>query len=314
MPKPLNVPRPTWANRAPRTGDTPAKFWTIENNAGGTETDLYIYNEIGFWGVTAESFLSDIKGITSPTINLRVNSPGGDVFDGIAIMNTLRAHNSRIVVHVDGLAASIASVIAMAGDEIVMGAHSQMMIHDASGFCFGNAAEMEECGKLLNMISDNIAGVYAEKAGGDSATWRETMKAETWYTADEAVKAGLANRVAESKKKDEDVSDRLAAKWLNQLWPDKVGTKSDPATETKTEDETPPANIVVPENAFSGIADLFAPPPTPVFNIKDAVDLFLTNVPEPDTEVRDERNIPERNALAAALNPAAIADAIRGRI
>ncbi|MGV9779791.1 head maturation protease, ClpP-related, partial [Streptosporangium sp. NPDC003464] len=137
-------------------------------------------------------------------MTLRVNSPGGDVFDGIAIMNTLRSHPARVTTHVDSLAASIASVIAMAGDRIVMQPHSQMMIHDAAGMCIGNATDMHEMAAMLDRQSDNIAAVYAERAGGTVADWRERMRAETWLSAEEAVAAGLADEVAPRRDTDKD--------------------------------------------------------------------------------------------------------------
>ena len=101
---------------------------------------MWLYEPIGgWWGIYAADFVGELKDVTASTIELHLNSPGGDVFDGIAIKNALQQHSARVVVHVDGLAASIASVIAMSGDEIVMHPGAQMMIHDASGLCFGPA-------------------------------------------------------------------------------------------------------------------------------------------------------------------------------
>src|SRR5690606_8034659 len=102
-------------------------------------------------------------------------------------------HQAHVTVIVDSLAASIASVIAMAGDRVVMAKNATMMIHDGHGLSIGNAADMREMADLLDKVSDNIASVYAERAGGDVAEWRERMRAETWYSADEAVSAGLAD-------------------------------------------------------------------------------------------------------------------------
>lgn len=175
-----------------------AREWYQLRNLGTTAAELYIYDEIGYWGTTAAGLvaeLSQLQGVSQ--IDVHVNSPGGDVFDGLAIMNCLRAHPANITTYVDGLAASIASVIAMAGDSIVMGPHSQLMIHEASGLCIGDADEMRSMADMLDFQSDNIAGVYAERAGGDLAAWRALMVTETWYTADEAVAAGLADEVAQ---------------------------------------------------------------------------------------------------------------------
>jgi hypothetical protein len=120
------------------------------------------------------------------------------VFDGIAIANALRAHKGDVTTVVDGLAASIASVIAQAGRQRVMQANSMMMIHDAFGLCMGNAAEMAAMAETLGKVSDNIADVYASRSGrGTADSWRGEMRAERWYTADEAVAAGLADRVGD---------------------------------------------------------------------------------------------------------------------
>lgn len=181
---------------------TPA-WYRIEARTEGV-ADVYIFDEIGesFWGggVTSSAFQDQIRGITAPQINVHINSVGGNFFDGVAIMNSLRDHDSRVVVHVDGLAASAASVIAMAGDEIVMNLGSQMMIHEAHGGAHGPADTMLEMVAALNSSSESMAQIYADRAGGTPAEWRAAMKAETWYTAQEAVDAGLADRVDKSVK------------------------------------------------------------------------------------------------------------------
>lgn len=188
-------------------------WYKITNLAGeGGPAEVVIYDEIGYWGVTASDFMAELKAITASEISLRVNSPGGEIFDGIAIYNVLRAHDAHVTVQVDSLAASIASVIAMAGDRIVMQPHSQLMIHDGSGLCLGNAADMREMADLLDRQSDNIAAVYADKAGGTPEEWRDRMRAETWFTAEEAVEAGLADEVAEPVRQD-DQETALAATW-----------------------------------------------------------------------------------------------------
>lgn len=168
-------------------------------NADGDVATLDIYDEIGFWGVSASDFSRQLKAISAPTLTVHINSPGGDVFDGVAILNMLRSHPSNKHVIVDGLAASAASFIAMAGSTVTMMPNSMLMIHDASGGCMGNAAEMQQMADLLDKVSDNIASIYKAKAGtGTVADWRGVMQAEQWYTADEAVEAGLADRVGDT--------------------------------------------------------------------------------------------------------------------
>lgn len=166
----------------------------------GTTGKLHIDDVIdswgGFWGVSAKEVnaalteLGDVQNIT-----LHINSPGGEVYEGIAILNALRRHPAKVTAVVDGLAASAASFIAAGVDEMVMGRNTELMIHDAWGIALGPAADMHAMGDRLDKISDNIASTYAEKAGGDTAIWREAMLAETWYSAQEAVDVGLADRI-----------------------------------------------------------------------------------------------------------------------
>lgn len=158
-----------------------------------TVAEVHIYDEIGYWGTSAKDFAQQLAELDVDRIQLRINSPGGNAWDGVAIMNTLRRHRARVEVTVDGIAASAASLIAMAGDHIVMNRSSQMMIHDTSGMAWGNAATMRETADLLDKLSDSYADAYAKRAGGTRAQWRDVMRAETWYTAEEAVLAGLAD-------------------------------------------------------------------------------------------------------------------------
>lgn len=172
------------------------KNWYRMEAKSGSTADVYIYDAIDSWfGVDASQFVRDIAALDVETINLYVNSPGGSVFDGVAIMNALRRHKAQVIATVDGLAASAASFIVQAADEVVMGFGAEMMIHEASAICWGNAADMRETADLLDQLSGTIAEIYAERAGGATDEWREAMRAETWYSAQEAVEAGLADRV-----------------------------------------------------------------------------------------------------------------------
>ncbi|GAB2907002.1 Clp protease ClpP [Rhodococcus aerolatus] len=164
-----------------------------------TSADVYVYDVIGgFMGVDADAFVRDVAGLEVDHIDLHLNSPGGSAFEGVAIANVLRQHRADITVWVDGIAASAASVIAMAGDEVVMSVGAQLMIHEAWAFSEGDAAEMRKAAEMLDSMSDSIASTYAARAGGTAADWRAVMQTEAWYTADEAVAAGLADRVASS--------------------------------------------------------------------------------------------------------------------
>ena len=157
--------------------------------------EVYIYDEIGYWGVTAKDFVDELRQVNAASIDLHLNSPGGDVFDGIAIYQALVDHSASVRTIVDSLAASAASFIAQAGDPVIMTPAATMMIHDAFGIAVGNAADMRDLADRLDKVSDTIAGIYAERAGGTVTAWRDAMRAESWYDADEAVAAGLASEV-----------------------------------------------------------------------------------------------------------------------
>ena len=171
-----------------------------DENGGGTQAEVMIYDEIGGWGITAADFVRELADLNVDRILLRINSPGGDVFDGLAIYNSLVSHRAQVEARVEGLAASAASFVAMAGDRVTVEKRSQMMIHDAFGFAMGNAADMRSLADVLDSISDQIAGIYADRAGGEESAWRTAMKAETWYTGPEARDAGLADEVAGEPK------------------------------------------------------------------------------------------------------------------
>lgn len=190
-------------------------WYRIKNSADGETSDIYIYDEImpawmvEWWGsgVSAEGLIEALNEISANQINVRINSPGGDVFEAIAIYNSLVSHPADINVYVDALAASAASIIAMSGDTITMMVGSQMMIHDAMGVEMGNAADMRAMADFLDKQSDNIASIYASKAGGDVADWRAVMLAETWMFAEEAVEMGLADSVYSADQPEEDQPD-----------------------------------------------------------------------------------------------------------
>lgn len=173
----------------------------LEPDAGDDgSVSLYLYDPIdsygGYWGVSAKEFaeaLADLPEGTSE-IRLHINSPGGEVWDAMAIVNQLRRHPARTVAIVDGIAASAASVIAVTADETVMGVGSQLMIHDAWNIAIGDEADMLAMADRLGKSSDALARIYAQKAGGTAEEWREAMRAESWYYGAEAVAAGLADR------------------------------------------------------------------------------------------------------------------------
>lgn len=188
------------ANLAAQPQQPGGWFRVLRNDAGTGPTRIDIYDEIGGggWfneGVSAIDFVAQLAAI-SGDVEVHINSPGGDVFDGLAIYNSLAQRAGNVTTIVDGLAASAASFIAMAGKTRMACPGAMMMIHEASGLCVGNAADMRELAELLDKVSENIAAIYADRSGRADG-WRAAMEKESWYTADEAVAAGLVHRLAQ---------------------------------------------------------------------------------------------------------------------
>ena len=178
----------------PRNGSASRGWYSIKN-LSEAESEIMIYDFIGYGGVSADDFIRELADIKASKITLRVNSPGGDVFDGIAIFNAIARHKANVTAYVDGIAASAASFIVMAADTAIMSPHAQMMIHEAHGLALGPADDMRKMADILDKSSDNIAAIYAKRAGGTIADWRVKMREETWFSDQEAVAAGLADRI-----------------------------------------------------------------------------------------------------------------------
>lgn len=166
-------------------------------NADGEEADILIYDAIAWYAISAEAVARELSKVKAKTLNVRINSPGGDVFDGVAIHNTIRRFNGRKVIHIDGIAASAASFIAMAGDEVIMHQGSFMMIHNAEAIVMGDHRTMREVADVVDKITGSIAGLYARRTEKDADEIRLLMDAETWFTDQEAVEFGLADRIDE---------------------------------------------------------------------------------------------------------------------
>ena len=156
---------------------------------------LSIFDDIGAYGVSAKSFLNDLRTVTTDEVDVEINSPGGDVFAGLAIYNGLRASGKKINVKVLGLAASAASLVAMAGDTIEMPENAFMMIHNPWGFAMGGADEMRNTADVLDKIGTGLVSTYAKRTGKTDQEITALLDAETWMTAQEAVDAGFATSV-----------------------------------------------------------------------------------------------------------------------
>lgn len=177
-----------------RLGLVHAKSWfSIQAKAATEESEIFIYDYIGFDGVTAADFVRELKAITTKKITLRINTDGGNVFDGLTIYNNLKDHGAEIHVKVDGLAASIGSIIAMAGHTITMSESSFLMIHNPWALAIGNANDMRGMADTLEKIGWGLAGIYARRAKTTKEQAKTWMDGETWFTAEGAKAAGLAD-------------------------------------------------------------------------------------------------------------------------
>jgi len=160
--------------------------------------EILLFDDVGFTGTTAKAFVESMQGLDPDSeITLRINSPGGNVFHALAIYNALKRHPGRVVARVEGLAASSASLIAMAGERIEMAEAAMLMIHEPVFGVLGDADDMKRTHKLLDQIASTLADIYAARSGQSVAKVRRWMKDETWFSASEAVEAGLASGTVE---------------------------------------------------------------------------------------------------------------------
>lgn len=181
------------------------KYWEFKNKTS-QEADLYLYSEIASWGGgfmahSAQSFKDDLDALGEiNTLNIYINCPGGDVFEGVAIANMLKRKNCVKNVYIDGLAASIASVIAMAGDNIYMPTNAMMMIHNASVGCFGTAKELREAADLADKVTKSVRQTYVDKTKGklNEETIENMMNNETWLSAQECLDYGFCTEITAS--------------------------------------------------------------------------------------------------------------------
>jgi len=190
--------------RNSKNAEAVAKYWgksldkpdwyKIENKTED-ETEILIYDVIGWPFIDADILVRELSEIKSKDITVRINSPGGDVFDGFAIYNALTANKSNVIVQIEGLAASIASVLAMAGNEIRSYSNAMLMIHNSWSLAMGNKDEMRDVADILEKIDGNIVDTYFDNSNVGRPTLRKMMEAETWLTAKEALDKGFIDKI-----------------------------------------------------------------------------------------------------------------------
>ena len=219
----------------------------MKQNETQTSAEITIYAAIGDYGfedsVSARSFSDKLKGLpeTITQLDIRVNSPGGDVFDGVTIYNRLKQHKANVTVYVDGMAASIASIIALAGDEVIMGEGSQLMVHKPMSGVWGNSIEMMSVVDRLDDIEEQMLSIYQRRTGMDRSELKSMLAKETWLDADEAIEFGFATRKADGTEQM-----RVAACNMDKApW-----IKKTPSLQMKTESD------LVKEDVLGVLSDL----------------------------------------------------------
>jgi len=175
-------------------------WYSINGKKSAKVADVYIFDEIGSFGVNAQSFISEIKDYKNTPLNVHLNCVGGDVFEGMAIYNVLKKRSARTTVYIEGIAASMGSVVALAADEVIMAENSLFMIHNAWGGAMGEADDLKRTAGVLEKISNEIASIYVKKTNLPLNEVKEMMDEETWLNAQEALDLGFINSVSDAIK------------------------------------------------------------------------------------------------------------------
>lgn len=286
--------------------DQPDGSWYKILNAKDDEAEILIYSEIGFWGVNAQQFIEDLREVDAKTINVRINSPGGSVFDGIAIYNALVNHSAKIIVHIDALAASIASVIAMAGDEIRISEVANVMIHKPWSFVVGTDEDMIKEAGVLKNLEDAIVDVYVARTGGDRDEIAKWVSEETWFKGQAAVDAGFADKT-EKLVKPAKAAARLPADFLVAIFPNMPADVKAEMAHTRAAPK---------EIDFDNPRDVEALLRANGASRKKATDIVMKGLKaasreesasEPERTVSDSREESERTAKAIAEMAASVA-------
>lgn len=213
--------------------------------AQGDNVEIDIFDEIGFWGITAKDFINDLKRYPdAKNISLRINSYGGEVFDGVAIYNALKRHPANVTVVVYGIAASIASIIAMAGDKVIMPENTYMFVHDPLALVVGDADDMRDMADALDKIAAGLIASYVAKSGKDEKQVKKWMAEDTWFTAQEALDAGLADEVTSAVKI---AANATLSRFKNLPEPLKPFASEDPEPSPEPEPDPAPAPDPAPE-------------------------------------------------------------------
>ncbi|MEC1778408.1 head maturation protease, ClpP-related [Schinkia azotoformans] len=203
------------------------KRFEVLNKVENKEADMYLYGSIGsgwYADISSKEVRDQLNNLDVSTINIHLNSGGGDVFESIAIHNLLKSHKAKIVIHIDGLAASGASVIAMAGDKVIMPKNAMMMIHNAWTFGAGNAKELRKIADDLEKIDTAVLESYTSKFVGEREELKQLLADETWLTAEEAKALGLADEIIDDiqEENEDKVENSIKENILNKYQQNKI--------------------------------------------------------------------------------------------
>lgn len=253
--------------------------------------DVSIHEEIGLWGVTAREFIFDLARAEGRDINLTLHTPGGDVLDGTAIYNALRKHEGKVSITIDSYAASMGSVIALAGDETRIVDNGYVFVHNPWTLSVGDAEDMERAGKDLRKMEQNLVNIYVERTGLDEAEVRELMDSETWLTAEEAVDKGFASEVVKATRAVASLRKEFQGSFAKALDRKRPLPKASnrPKNKTSTQEVIPmPDNIGPnPEELQAKIDELTAA----VDSKDEEINGLLDAVSKKDETIQDNRTI-----------------------
>ena len=196
------------AYRTPKNAEVISKFWGKPLDKpdwysikaiSDDETEIFVYDVIGFPFIEASQFIKELSNVSTSKLTVRINSPGGDVFDGMAIFNALKTYNGKVVTRIEGIAASMASVIALAGKEVQAYANTMYMIHEPYAFTAGNQYSLRELADILEKMSGQMIDIYSSNASPGKREIAQMMKDEAWLTAKEAKEKGFVDTILDGK-------------------------------------------------------------------------------------------------------------------
>jgi ATP-dependent protease ClpP protease subunit len=270
-------------------------FYALEKS-GDNETTVTLYDEIGAFGAGSKQFLGDIGKLSGQHIHLRINSPGGSVVEGTAIYNSLRRHKGGVTVHIDALAASMASVIAMAGAPVLIADNALMMIHNPWTVSMGGSEDLRKEADLLDMLKVNLRNAYVRKTGLGETEIQDMMDKETWLDAVDAVALGFADAIEEG----------VAA--AATATPENLRARFDnfaKGMSQKAEIEVPEAGTVVSESiAAEPILEVESSEPTPTVEAEQPVaEEIIVDEPQAKANIADSI-LAKYNELSAKLDSA----------